>query len=202
MNMLVAEIGQEKANPQARSGQAQINYTSEQFVLSAGAIPFLRSSSSHTTTKILLVHHTKKDEWLLAKGRKDQGEDLAAAATREVFEETGYRCHLLPIPRLPTRAPVPTQVAGDLHQPDIVRIHENSTEPIAITVRPTGVNVKLIFWYVGYVNGADVDDVPSGTHMEAEGFGRAAFFDVEEALERLTFQGDRDLVRLAADLMK
>ncbi|KAI0077488.1 hypothetical protein K474DRAFT_1559224, partial [Panus rudis PR-1116 ss-1] len=183
-----------------RSGQIQTNYTSEQFVLSAGAIPFLRSSSGQTT-KVLLVHHTKKDEWLLAKGRKDQGEDLAAAATREVFEETGYRCHLLTLPRHPTRAPIPAQIAGNLHQPDVVRIAENSTEPIAITVRPTGDNIKLIFWYVGYVESGDVHNVSAGTHMEAEGFGKAAFFDVEEGLERLTFQGDRDLLRLAADLL-
>ncbi|KAI0674195.1 hypothetical protein C8Q78DRAFT_576405 [Trametes maxima] len=178
-------------------------WLSTQFLLSAGAVSFLFVDGM--PKKVLLVHHTAKNEWLLAKGRKDQGEELAAAALREVFEETGYECALYPA-RLPTRSPPPSTLSGALFQPDIVRIVENSTEPFAITIRPTGPDrLKLIFWYIGYVVAPPPDaqpgDVPTaatkGSHMAAEGFDFAGLFDIDDALRKLTYKGDRDLVRTA-----
>ncbi|KAI0360795.1 hypothetical protein OH77DRAFT_1418809 [Trametes cingulata] len=186
--------------------RAQVQFTSSQFVLSAGAISF--QFVDGVPKRVLLVHHTRKNEWLLAKGRKDQGEELAAAAIREVLEETGYRCHLYPVPRLPTRAPVSAALSGIAFQPDIVRIAENSTEPFAITIRPTGPGqVKLIFWYIGCVDlleggqgGVHLAPEP-GSHMSAEGFGDTGLFDIDEALRRLTYEGDRDLVRTAVSIL-
>lgn len=40
----------------------------------------------------LLVHRPKYDDWRLPKGKLDGGESHAAAALREVEEETGYQC--------------------------------------------------------------------------------------------------------------
>lgn len=40
----------------------------------------------------LLVHRPKYDDWSLPKGKLDDGESHAAAALREVEEETGYQC--------------------------------------------------------------------------------------------------------------
>ncbi|KAI8986839.1 hypothetical protein BD414DRAFT_522490 [Trametes punicea] len=186
--------------------RAQVQFTSSQFVLSAGAISF--EFVDGVPRRVLLVHHTRKNEWLLAKGRKDQGEELPAAAIREVLEETGYRCHLYPVPRLPTRAPVSAALSGIAFQPDIVRIAENSTEPFAITIRPTGLGqVKLIFWYIGCV-----DSSPShhgeaslgpehGTHMSLEGFGDTGLFEIDDALKKLTYEGDRELVRAAVAIL-
>jgi 8-oxo-dGTP diphosphatase len=49
--------------------------------------------------EVLLVHRPRYDDWSFAKGKLDRGESLAAAAVREVEEETGLRVRLGP--RLP-----------------------------------------------------------------------------------------------------
>ncbi|KAK0491184.1 NUDIX hydrolase domain-like protein [Armillaria novae-zelandiae] len=172
----------------------QTNHSSDQFVLAAGAIAFLISKDK--PLKVCLVYYKKRNEWLLAKGRKDEGEDLATTAVREVLEETGYACTLLPI-ALPTRATISS--ASVAHQEDIPRLSRNCTEPVAVTIRPLQKpkNVKLIFWYVGLLD--DPEGPPRvGTHMVAEGFEEAVLFKVDEALEKLSFEDDKDLLRLAA----
>ncbi|KAI0701644.1 hypothetical protein C8Q76DRAFT_756369 [Earliella scabrosa] len=184
----------------------QVHYTSSQFILAAGAIPF-QFDSDGIPRRVLLVHHTKGDAWMLAKGRKDQGEDLATAATREVFEETGYPCRLHLVPRLPTCAPTPHPAEAGF-QPHEARIAENSTEPFMITFRPIGVDkIKLIFWYIGavdipYDSKADATEVTQpGSHQLAEGFGQVKLFDIPEAYEKIAFEGDRELVRTAVDIL-
>ena len=44
--------------------------------------------------RILLVHRPKYDDWAFPKGKLEDGESWAAAALREVEEETGLRCAL------------------------------------------------------------------------------------------------------------
>ena len=63
--------------------RVQRQYNSREFVLAAGAVPF-QFDSSGVPKRVLLAHHAPLDAWLLSKGRKDEGEDLATAATREV----------------------------------------------------------------------------------------------------------------------
>jgi len=46
---------------------------------------------------VALVHRPRYDDWSFPKGKLDDGEDEAAAALREVEEETGLRCRLGPI---------------------------------------------------------------------------------------------------------
>jgi 8-oxo-dGTP diphosphatase len=41
--------------------------------------------------KIAIVHRPRRDDWSLPKGKLEPGEDDAAAALREVLEETGHR---------------------------------------------------------------------------------------------------------------
>lgn len=185
----------------------QTQYSSSQFILAAGAIPF-QFDANGVPKRVLLVHHTKRDAWLLAKGRKDEGEDLATAATREVFEETGYPCRLHIVPRLPTCAPNPSPAeAGP--QPHSARIAENSSEPFMITFRPIGFDmIKLIFWYIGAVDvqyephgDVSTPSLQPGSHQVAEGFGEVRLFDIAEAYEKLAFGGDRDLVRTAVDTL-
>jgi 8-oxo-dGTP diphosphatase len=43
---------------------------------------------------VLVVHRPRYDDWSLPKGKLDPGESSAAAALREVEEETGVRCEL------------------------------------------------------------------------------------------------------------
>ena len=52
-----------------------------------------------TEPEVLLVHRPKYDDWSYAKGKLDRGESFAAAAVREVAEETGLTVRLGP--RLP-----------------------------------------------------------------------------------------------------
>jgi 8-oxo-dGTP diphosphatase len=51
--------------------------------------------------EVLVVHRPRYDDWTLPKGKVDPGEHIAAAAVREVFEETGHRIVL--------DRPLPTQ---------------------------------------------------------------------------------------------
>ncbi|WKD59401.1 NUDIX hydrolase [Corynebacterium caspium] len=62
------------ANPGARYSRA---------VLAAGAVLWLDG-------KIAVVHRPRYNDWSLPKGKVDRGENLVAAAVREIFEETGY----------------------------------------------------------------------------------------------------------------
>ncbi|UJH69637.1 NUDIX hydrolase [Ornithinimicrobium sp. INDO-MA30-4] len=49
--------------------------------------------------RVAVVHRPQYDDWSWPKGKLDRGEDSAAAAEREAFEETGYRVRLgLPLP--------------------------------------------------------------------------------------------------------
>lgn len=60
--------------------------------LAAGAVVLRRTESGDR--EVLLVHRPKYDDWSFPKGKLDRGEDLAAAAVREVEEETGVRVRL------------------------------------------------------------------------------------------------------------
>ena len=183
----------------------QTQYDSSNFVISAGALPF-QFDAAGRPRRIVLVHYGKRDEWLLAKGRKDQGESISSAATREVLEETGFPCRLHTIPHLPTYAPLPSSPALG-YQPQMARIAHGSTEPFSITIRPLDTrNVKLIFWYIGaidipYDQDSSLAGHAPGSHQVAEGFDEAKLVDIDDALERLTYEGDRDLVRTAVRVL-
>lgn len=68
-------------------------------IVAAGAAVLRRRDGR---LQVLLVHGAKYDDWTLPKGKLDPGEDVRAAAVREVHEETGIGIALGP--------PLPTQV--------------------------------------------------------------------------------------------
>ncbi|GKT64723.1 NUDIX domain-containing protein [Colletotrichum tofieldiae] len=185
-------------------------YPPEAFVESCGAIVF---DLSKEPAKVCLLHYLAADEWLLAKGRRNCGESRHEAALREVLEETGLRCRLLPVD-MATRAPAPDDEAG---APDEAAARQAITEPFTLTTRSIdgGTGVKLIWWYVATVeggNGAE-ENTAGGEHggrrtrreentAGGEAQFAARFFGCDEAVGKLTFETDREILRRAIDLVK
>jgi 8-oxo-dGTP pyrophosphatase MutT (NUDIX family) len=168
-------------------------YLAGDFVISAGCVLFRRNPASQAL-EICILHHSKRDEWLLPKGRKDRGESLEQAALRETYEETGFQCRLWP-QRMPTRAPTPG--VDNVYTTQIV---DNIVEPVGITIRDLGKgDIKIIFWFVARVLDDDMDKL-DGTQMPTESF-ESMFVDAQEAAGRLTFESDRDIVRRALALV-
>lgn len=151
---------------------------SDEFVISCGTVPL----DLHAR-KVLLILHGKKGEYLLPKGRKDVGEGLEATALRETYEETGFRCKLLPL-SFPTLAT--NQVAGGL-----------VTEPLAVTQRITQGKLKIILWYAAQADSTakQVD----GTQMEDEDL-TSVWVDVPEVASTLTFEDDRAIASKVIEL--
>jgi 8-oxo-dGTP pyrophosphatase MutT (NUDIX family) len=169
--------------------------SADQFVVSAGSVLF-DISPQPDTLRICIVHSRTKDEWLLPKGRKDRGESIQSAAVRETFEETGYQCVLFPV-NLQTRATIP----GVDHE-DRPQLEPLSLEPIAVTIRHISeTNVKIIWWFVTQVDLEGGAVQREDTHMASEDF-EATFFDVEDAIEKLTFSGDKDIATTAFKLVR
>jgi ADP-ribose pyrophosphatase YjhB (NUDIX family) len=163
-------------------------YDAENFVESVGAIAIKRS-----TREICLIRHEKRGEWLLAKGRRNAGESRHNAALREIQEETGFACHMLPL-TMTTRAP-PAIEEG--HYPDKPRVHQEATEPFMLTCRQLdeGKNMKIIWWYI-----AAIDEDAEVENGETQ-FG-ARLVNFSEAADLLTFEQDRDIVRKAIGIFE
>lgn len=169
----------------ATSSLKNEQYTPEEFVESAGAILFHLSKR-----QVCVLHLLSRDEYFLPKGRRNYGESRQQAALREVREETGYECRLIPI-RMSSRAPPDNE-----NHADVPRVYENSTEPFYLQVRhlsKTKTNVKLIWWYVA---GVDEDKEVHERHLVEHKF-EVKFYSFEEVLQKLTFQNDRDIVAKA-----
>ncbi|MDO5740268.1 MAG: NUDIX domain-containing protein [Ornithinimicrobium sp.] len=65
-------------------------------VRASGVLPYRVKGGK---LRVAIVHRPHYDDWSWAKGKLEQGEDWAAAAAREAFEETGLRVRLgLPLP--------------------------------------------------------------------------------------------------------
>ena len=161
-------------------------YPSSAFIESAGAVLFKLS-----TRQICILHYKKKDLWILPKGRRDIGEPREKTAVREVEEETGFKCRLLPV-TMTTCQPRP---GSEDHDGGAGKC-EGICEPFMVDHRTLrNGKMKMIWWYV-----AAVDE-------EAEvGAGEAGFeshlFEFEEVLDRLTFQSDRELVAKAVEIFE
>jgi 8-oxo-dGTP pyrophosphatase MutT (NUDIX family) len=167
-------------------------YSASNFVESCGAIFF--DFSNPATKRVCLANAISLNEWVLVKGRRNINESRKDAAIREVYEETGFRCKLLPV-RMPTRA---TTFDDPPDVPDCPHMHENLTEPFMCTFRelPTGSGVKIIWWFI-----ALVDDV-NGQRGPGEETFRVEFFECKEAVQKLTFETDREVLRKAIQIVE
>lgn len=180
------------ALPMATSKYDTTQYTSSEFVESSGAILF---DLTHEPRQVCLIHYAAKNEWLLAKGRRNCGESRLDAALREVEEETGYKCHIYPV-TMPVRAPRIDE-ADDMI--DKARTYPDLSEPFMVTIRELKEksDVKIIWWYIAAVDG----DVNADA-TRVDGDFKAEFFAYNEALQKLTFQDDRDVLERAIALVE
>lgn len=125
--------------------------------------------------KVYLIHKISRDEWLLPKGTVEKNENLSETAIREVKEETGY-----------------------------TNIELLLTEPIAKTKFPykepdTGITVnKYVTYYLFKVeNSNSVETTEQMTKEELEG----SWFDIEDAISKVSFEELKDTLRKAQILL-
>ncbi|KAL8674420.1 MAG: hypothetical protein Q9168_001153 [Polycauliona sp. 1 TL-2023] len=164
-------------------------YTSDSFVESVGAVLFRMS-----TREVGILRLLERNEYILAKGRRNCGESRPEAAVREVTEESGYSCHLLSL-NMSTRAPpaVEEEQLGDE-----ARFYIAVCEPFTLQIRHLGKgDLKLIWWYVAAVN----EDEPWMEHLQEKDRYTVEFYSFTDVLEKLTYQADRDLVGKAINLV-
>lgn len=83
--------------------------------------------------------------------------------------------------------------------PDEARVFGECVEPFMLTVRHIEGGAKLIWWYIAAVDEGVVGE--TGVAPMAEAGFRSEFLGLEEAVEKLTFQNDRDVLKLAIDLV-
>ncbi|OHE92045.1 ER lumen protein retaining receptor [Colletotrichum orchidophilum] len=174
----------------AVSNFATRQYASEAFVESCGAILF---DVSKDPIEVCLLRHLTTHEWLLAKGRRNCGESRHEAALREVQEETGFRCRLLPLD-MATRAPAADDIAN---APDQAAARRGITEPFMLTMRDIdgGAEVKFIWWYVATLERGAVEEAAGGETQFSSGF-----FSFDEAVRKLSFETDRQVFRFMGDI--
>ena len=169
------------------------NYPSTHFLESCGAIPFILS-----TRQIVLIVRIRggETEYFLAKGRRNISESRLANALREVCEETGHTCLPFPV-TLDTRLCPAEEVPGVFTE-DKVRTYEGAVEPFMLSVRQIGeAQVKVIWWFVARVDeGVAVEVVEDSEVDGVQAFG------YEEAVDRCTFEKDREVLRRAIALVE
>jgi 8-oxo-dGTP pyrophosphatase MutT (NUDIX family) len=120
-------------------------------------------------------------------------ESRAEAALREVQEETGLACFHLNS-KSATRAPAPCEPADVA---DKSRVYDNVLEPFIFSMRQLGgeKGVKLIWWFIAEV------DVGAPVGKGEKDFEVAAF-KYQEAVEMLTFEGDREVLHRAIETVE
>jgi ADP-ribose pyrophosphatase YjhB (NUDIX family) len=164
-------------------------YFSESFVESAGAVLFRLS-----TQQICILRLHDRNEYVLPKGRRNCGETRQAAVLREVREEAGYSCRILPV-KMVTRNPPAVETKP---VPDEPRLHFDACEPFALQFRRLADgNAKLIWWYVAAVN---EEEEFNADIQEQDKFG-VEFYNYPDAVQKLTFHMDQEMVKNAIDIV-
>ena len=88
---------------------------------------------------------------------------------------------------------------------DQARRYPGLTEPFMLTVREMGDGgVKLIWWFVAVVDGIPGDGDGNGSVPVGAGESdfRAEFFTFEEAVGKLSFRNDREVLERAIALVE
>jgi len=183
-------------------------WASSDFLLGAGVVIIQPS-----TSRVVLLKRVEKfkDEngvetdgivYFLPKGRKDVGESLSEAALREGYEESGYKCTLLPL-NVPTHAPAPSEVSKDNPEGDLSATHRYpNTEPFYISTyhfddpgcfdpnHSSGNGVQYFaFWYLAQIGEHAKEEV--GTRTAFETGYETLLLPFEEAIELMHSESNR-----------
>lgn len=97
---------------------------------------------------MVLLRHPSSPHYFLPKGRKNASESLTTAAVREGYEESGYRCRLVPLP-IAHRQPV-EEAGVDVGRRGIAG--RFVIEPVWMEMVPAGRRGEVqyvLFWWVG-----------------------------------------------------
>ncbi|MFO7888671.1 MAG: NUDIX hydrolase [Eubacteriales bacterium] len=132
--------------------------------LSAGGVVFFRNT-------ILLLKKFNGD-YVLPKGRVEEGETLKAAAKREVMEESGSRVNVL-------------EYLSKISY-EFVR----NTTSSSIHIR------KIVHWYI--MEARDMECHP----QKNEGFIAAGFYPIETAVKLARYDDERNVIKKAIREMK
>lgn len=137
-------------NPPTISKPIFAQHDSQHTQLAAGVAIFHLASS-----RVVVCFHTRERYYFLPKGRKDAGETIERAACREGFEESGYKCRLLPLPQT-HRQPAPAETWGDATS-ELSK--KWSTEPFWTQLAPNSRATQyILFWYVAETVPPDVEE--------------------------------------------
>ncbi len=148
------------------TGRSEHAETSETPSIAAAGGVVLRAVPD--AMQVLVVHRPAYDDWSLPKGHIDADETPAAAAVREVLEETGVGAHI-------------TGDAGRTSYP-VTRTQDGAARTVT----------KRVQWY--WMQPEDGSADPSGRAADHE-VDRAAWWPLEHARDALTYASERALLR-------
>lgn len=110
------------------------------------------------TNRIVICRDTRSNVYFLPKGRKDASEEITTTAIREGFEESGYRCRLLPLPLDHLQ---PSPAGGTLQEQKWV------IEPTATRMMPVARDYQyMLFWYAAETIPEQLEDSLNAVSMD------------------------------------
>lgn len=143
------------------------------------------------TSRIVICKDTRNGVYFLPKGRKDASEETTTTAIREGYEESGYRCRLLPLP-VPHLQPSPAAANGS----GVGDEDEGSTgkekwviEPLATRMMPVAREYQyMLFWYaaetISEEDEASLNNVSEHGFVKPENFPGNMTIKERESLDK------------------
>ena len=131
--------------------------------------------------EIVLVGRFEENLWALPKGTPDRGESIEDTAIREVQEETGLDVKLLS--------------TIDITRYSFVRSKSNRLASQRENPRANVKVNKSVHWYLMNPCGGDL-------HQHDHEYDVARWFDLDEALQNLTYHSEAKIARSAARIFR
>lgn len=121
------------------------------------------------TSRIVICKDTRNGVYFLPKGRKDASEETTTTAIREGYEESGYRCRLLPLP-VPHLQPSPATLQNGGESGDDTEGRKRWViEPLATRMMPVAREYQyMLFWYAAET--ISEEDEESLNNVSEQGF--------------------------------